>query len=387
MESEIPGPVDLPLQAPDAPPATKKLTLKHILAYAIGNFPAGLVLLVVETWLMRLYCPSPDETGRTLLVSPKAFGRLFIVVLIIGAIADPLVGFFSDRTRSRFGRRLPYIFLGTPLLALSFVLMWFPPVNAESFTNVLWLTGTLIGVHVFFTVVVNPYLALMPELWTSEVDRVKVSAWMSGANVLAQVFAFGLLGWLITRFEGGVHLGGFLIADGYKIGALVAGVVTVAFFLPLMIGIRETPHHASKEVPFGLVKASLETLKNPAFVPYIIAGSMLGAAQVLIVTVIPYMVSVFLGESDDFAGAMLTGLVVLSAVMFPFAEMASEKFRKKTLFMASLIAFMVLLPATTMIGLLPASVSIRMAGEIWMRREVAHSRISARLNRHCSLIR
>ena len=326
-----------------------RTNLWQMVAYSAGNFPAGLILLVVETWLMRLYCPSPDEVGRSLLLSPETYGRLSVPVLILGAIADPLVGFLSDRTRTRYGRRMPYVFIGTPLLALSFVLLWFPPHDHESVINAIWLALMLTGVHVFFTLVVNPYLALMPELWTDEAQRVRASAWMTAFNAVAQVFAFGVVGMLIANFEHGFAG----IGDGFKVGALLCGAVTLLFFLPTMIFIRETPHTTQKEVPFGLVKASLVTLKNPAFVPYIVAGSLLGAAQVLVVETIPYLVKVVVGKGDDWAGYILTGLVLLSAAFIPVVERLAHTFRKRDLFLASLIAFAAVLPLTTMAGRLP----------------------------------
>ena len=129
---------------PDAP---ARGGLGRILAYSAGNFPAGLVLLVIQTWLMRLYCPSPDEVGRTLYVSPETYGLVFFLISIPSAIADPLVGHWSDRTRSRLGRRMPYILYGTPVLVLSFFLLWFPPVAGEAVENTIWLTAMLCLVY------------------------------------------------------------------------------------------------------------------------------------------------------------------------------------------------------------------------------------------------
>jgi len=49
----------------------------------------------------------------------------------IGAVNDPLLGYLSDRTRTRWGRRIPYILFGTPLLFLTFVLVWSPPLGGQ----------------------------------------------------------------------------------------------------------------------------------------------------------------------------------------------------------------------------------------------------------------
>jgi GPH family glycoside/pentoside/hexuronide:cation symporter len=126
--------------------------------------------------------------------------------------------------------------------------------------------------------------------------------------------------------------------------------VTFAFLVPTLLWIRETPHAASKEVPFGLIEASVVTMRNPAFLPYIIAGSLLGAAQVLVVQTIPYLVRVVVGRGDDVAGYILTGLVVLSAALIPMAERLARRFRKRDLFLVALSTFGVMLPITTLAG-------------------------------------
>ena len=133
-----------------------------MIAYSAGNLPVGMLLLVASTWLMRLYCPSADEVGRITIVDPKVFGIVAAVVMIVAAFTDVLVGYWSDHHRGPHGRRQPYMRWGLPFLALSFLLLWFPPGGERALVNVVWLTAMLGTLHVSFTVVFNPYLALMP---------------------------------------------------------------------------------------------------------------------------------------------------------------------------------------------------------------------------------
>lgn len=338
-----------------ASPDESRLT--PMIAYSAGSLPAGILLLAVATWLMRLYCPTEDEEGRVLLVSPLWFGVVSSGVMFVAAVTDLLVGYWSDRTRSRWGRRQPYIRFGTPVLAASFLLLWFPPVRGLSDANTVWLLVMLGLLHVSFTVVVNPYLALMPEVWRTDAGRVRVSVWMAVFNTVAQVVAFAVFGVLISEFADGGFVLGINIPDGFKVAAAITFLLTLVGFLPTILWVRETPHTADKEVPFGLWSAVLHTLRNPAFLPYIGAGAMLYAAQFLITAALPYLVVTQVvedeKEGDMVASLLLLGLVVVTAFLFPLADRLAGRFRKKDLFMASLGSFAVVLPLVTLSGQVP----------------------------------
>lgn len=337
----------------------------RMVAYAVGNLAAGIPLLAISTWAMRLYCPTEDEVERALLIEPAHYGAVSASVMVFAAFADLFVGFISDRTKSRLGRRLPYVLFGTPVLALAFLLLWFPPVNTLSFWNLLWFLIMLGLVHVSFTVVVNPYLALMPEVWRSDAGRVRVSVWMAVFNTIAQIMAFAVFGFLISSFADGGEILGLPVADGYKVAAAITFVFIMGGFMPTLLCIRETTATQEKAVPFDFWAAVLHTLRNPAFLPYMGASASLYAAQFLIVGTLPYLVVAVLIEdekqADMIASLLLLGLVVITAFIFPVVDRLANRFKKKDLFMFSLISFAVVLPLVTLSGQIPAVPSIAQA--------------------------
>ncbi|NOZ01712.1 MAG: MFS transporter [Deltaproteobacteria bacterium] len=337
------------------PDAESEARLKPMLAYSFGSLPTGFLLLAVTTWLMRLYCPTADEEGRVLLVSPAVFGIASSVVMLLAAVVDPLVGYFSDRSRNPAGRRLPFMKWGLP--CLSFLLIWFPPVQGESDLNVVWLVVMFGLLQVSFTLVVNPYLALMPEVWRSDGGRIRVSAWMAAFNAVAQIVGFVLFGVLISTVHDGGSFLGLFEWDGFKIAALISFVLTVLGFLPTLFWIKETPHCEDKEVSFGLIEAGWQTLRNPAFLPYIGAGAMLFAAQYLIVMALPFLVVAQIvddpAQGDMVASLMLLGLVLFTALLYPVAVKLSERLKKRDLMMLSLGSFVIVLPLVTFTGQIP----------------------------------
>ncbi len=90
-------------------------------------------------------------------------GSVLMVVRIFDAINDPIIGMWSDRTRTIWGRRLPWMLLGSIPFGISYFLLWLIPTN-----NQLWLFLYYIFIGIIFnltyTVVNLPYQALTPEL-------------------------------------------------------------------------------------------------------------------------------------------------------------------------------------------------------------------------------
>ena len=98
---------------------------------------------------------------------------------------DPLIGYWSDRTTSRWGRRLPFVLFATPFWVLFFALLGTPPNGHESIANAVYLFAMLQGFYLFSTLSGGPFESLLPEIAVSSKDRVGVVTW--------QVF-FGTVG-------------------------------------------------------------------------------------------------------------------------------------------------------------------------------------------------
>src|SRR3972149_6946271 len=96
------------------------------LLYASGSIGGNAIGRSKDLWLLYLYAPPEDadieRRATTLTVGLVLFGIRFIE-----AFDDPLIGYWSDRARSRWGGRIPFVIAATPFLSLMFVLIWLPP--------------------------------------------------------------------------------------------------------------------------------------------------------------------------------------------------------------------------------------------------------------------
>ena len=93
--------------------------------YGGGALGASVLLQTILLWLVYFYAP-PAGQGVALL-PPTLVGFALAAGRVVNALSNPPVAYWSDRSRSRWGRRRPFITIGAPGLALCFALLWFPP--------------------------------------------------------------------------------------------------------------------------------------------------------------------------------------------------------------------------------------------------------------------
>ncbi len=161
-----------------------------------------------------------------LLLAPLSVGLLFAAGRVWDAVSDPIVGTLSDRTRTRLGRRRPWMLAGIPLLMLSFVMIWSSP-ELETIGMYAWTTVALFSFYTAFTMYSVPRSALGAELTTDYHERNRIF----GANSAA--FTFGML----LSFGGMQYV---MNAEDSRLAAshLAFGVAAVLPFILLVPPVR-----------------------------------------------------------------------------------------------------------------------------------------------------
>jgi GPH family glycoside/pentoside/hexuronide:cation symporter len=237
-----------------------------------------------------------DKLG--LSMSLIALGN--IIFTIWDAVNDPMSGYLSDRTRTRIGRRKPWLLVASPLFAI-FMTFFFRPGStlgngaalAVYFTVFLMLTETM------NTIVFTNYHSLFPELFKTDLER-------TTANGIRQ--ALQLVG-LIS----GVSLTPML-ADliGYQNLSLILGVVGMALFLYSVLGCKEDPEYQNTPVP-GMLQSFSAVFKNKNFWTVSFSNFFYQATNALILVAIPFFIKYTLGLADSQA-TYLTGTVFVIAI-------------------------------------------------------------------------
>jgi len=128
-----------------------------------------------------------------LLLAPVTIGLLFGLGRIWDAVSDPVIGYWSDRTRSRLGRRRPWMLAGIPMLAVSFVLLWRPPEALDGTGLVLWSGVVLFAFYTAFTLYTVPFAALGAELSRGHHERSRIFGAQRAGFTLGMMLSFLLI--------------------------------------------------------------------------------------------------------------------------------------------------------------------------------------------------
>lgn len=326
---------------------SERLPARVVFGYAAGSFANALIAIVLTSWIYYFYSP-PEDAKTALLLSPWIVGIVRVLERIAGALIEPLVGHFSDRTNSRFGRRIPWIAFGAPILCGSFCAIWFPPGGgADDPLIIAYLGVMLILFWGSYTAVVAPYLALLPELSKTDEGRLRLSTWLAVFEVLATIA--GSIGAGILIDAG--HIGP--IGDGFKLTGIVFGLISLSGFAIVVLSVKEPTVGQVKPVEFSLFRAAAESLKNPEFLPYAtgVAGYRLATTSAVIG--VPYIATVLMHTDEATAGYMLAIIPVIAVIAFPIVQRLSSVHGKAAIFRAGGIGFVIVLPLMGTIGLVP----------------------------------
>jgi GPH family glycoside/pentoside/hexuronide:cation symporter len=191
-----------------------------------------------------------------LKVDPVFLGWAMGLPRIWDAFADTFAGNISDNTRSRWGRRRPFIFFGALLSGLFFALMWMPPAKATpQVIGIYFLIASFLyySAYAVFTV---PWGALGLELTGDYNERTSVQAWKNALQAIGGLF-LGALWWLSLR------LGSNEVEGARWVGVIFGIVIAAAGILPALLVRERHVDRSQQKIPF--LKAARATFANPAF--------------------------------------------------------------------------------------------------------------------------
>ncbi|MDX1740936.1 MAG: MFS transporter, partial [Rhodothermales bacterium] len=202
-----------------------RISFGHKIIYGLGAFVNNLLA---------------GASGGMIIVLNLGFGMDPALVGLLGAlprttdaITDPLMGYISDNTRSRWGRRRPYIFGGAILAGILFALLWqLPEGKSETFYFVFFLIGSILF-YLAYTVFATPWVALGYELTPDYHERTRLMGTQNFIGQLAYLVSPWFL-WIMT-YEGFFENQ----ADGAAGLAIIIAVFTIGIGILPAIFLRE----------------------------------------------------------------------------------------------------------------------------------------------------
>ncbi len=225
------------------------LSRSTLVLYGLPNLACSVAALPLALFVPAYYA---DDLGLPL----AQVGAAIAASRVLDVVTDPLMGQLSDRLRTRFGRRKPWIALGSPLLLVSLWQLFVPGAPGEvGLAHLLAWTALL---FVGFTIVDVPFKAWGAELSTDYAERSRVAAWREAFGFAGQI---GLLLLLLALGRAGIDAAG----EQLRWSALAIVCSLPLLFALALAWVPEPPPELVTERALAPLRGILLVLRNPAF--------------------------------------------------------------------------------------------------------------------------
>ncbi|MBP6379089.1 MAG: MFS transporter [Sphingorhabdus sp.] len=283
-------------------------------AYGFGDFGFNLYWTTVSFYILYFYTDVVGLSGTTA-------GLVFLIAMLWDGIIDPAMGYYAQKTRSRWGSYRPYFLFGAVPLAASLILTFYRP-DVEGAALVSYVLVAHILFRTAYTAVNIPYGALSANITQSTEVRNSLSAWrISLATVGSAFVAYSTLK-LVTVFGQGDAEKGFVLT------ATLYAALSIPVFLILFATMRESPPALKPAEPTNFRKSLVDLRKNKPFL--VIAGATMLATigGVLASKTLVYYFKYVLGDDTAVGTAFAVNSVVI-LISAPFWAYVTAKTSKR----------------------------------------------------------
>lgn len=299
----------------------EKLTIFNCISYASPAFALSIMAMTFFVYGPKYYS---DQVGLSL----KIIGAVVFFSRIWDAITDPLCGYLSDRTKSRYGRRMPWMMVSLLPLALLFILVFNPSLFTLPVNDAVLFTLVTVAFFLLWTTFSIPYESLGAEISFDYNERNKLFSFREGFVVLGTVGAASFP--LMFAEKDSILSTLPKLSIGYSI------ILVLSFFI-FFLNTKEKTWNENK-IPKGSPLQNIkEVWGNQAFRILLISYAVGAFSGALPATLILYYVEYVLGASESQANLFLLEYFVVALVFLPAWVFLAKKIGKKEAWIASML--------------------------------------------------
>jgi len=315
-----------------------RISFSQKLFYGVGAFVNNLLSAAIGGMMIVL--------NLGFGMDPYLVGLLGGIPRLMDAFTDPMMGFISDRTRSKWGRRRPYIFWGAIASGLIYIVLWqLPAEQTETFYFVYFLIGSLLF-YLAYTVFATPWVALGYELTPDYHERTRLMGVQNFIGQLPYLVAPWFL-WIMT-YEGlfeNQRSGAAGLSIIIAIIVISVGIIPAIFLRERFKDIAQSEEKVSVAGSFGKIisdffKGFAITLKSSSFLKLCLATFLVFNGFMLISSFQFYVIIYYVFSGDQTLGAEYAGyagtlMSISTFIVIVFITWLGTKIGKRRAFFVS----------------------------------------------------
>lgn len=333
----------------------KQITNKLLWIFAIGQFGWSLLSGVVSNWMVYYYTGDPTAqnpntgifasyiTQNPIIFRLTLFGLVLAVGRIFDAVTDPLIAGWSDRSRYKGGRRIPFMKAIAVPFALVTVGLFVLPQSGNVILNDVVLFVLLLVFYLFMTIFCTPYNALIAELGDTQKHRINVSTYISFTFIAGQSLSFMLPNLAAMLGKEG-DPGPIRMAVG-----IMAAIACAAMLIPSFY-IKERDYIDSKPSETKAFSSLLKTFKNGQFRRFVYSDVIYFFALTLFQTGLAFYETQLMEIEDTWTFVLTATMTLISVLLYPFVNKLAPKLGKKKLIITGFFSYAVVFLITSICG-------------------------------------
>jgi oligogalacturonide transporter len=293
--------------------AEEKLGFWRKVGYGLGDIYGGGYAVILSFYYLIFL----TDVVR---LNPGLAGTVILISKIYDAITDPFEGVISDRTRTKMGRRRPYLLAGIPLILLTFFGLFYP-VNFEQETSrFIFVIGTYLLFSTVVSIVMLNYNALQSELSLNYNERTALSTARIFFSAVSAIICALVPMEIVKAFPD--------VRQGYIVMGLVIGMFFALPFVFTFFSVRERPEFQKPPAAFDLRDTLIEPFRMKSFVYVLLMFALASVAADSVSSVMVYFMKYHIGrggEANYVAGTMLAFQVVALAFFTGYSRRTSKR--------------------------------------------------------------
>ena len=319
--------------------------------YGLGSVAFGVKDNGFSVLLLLFY-------NQVMGLDARLAGLAIMIALVVDAMADPMIGYWSDNLSSRWGRRHPFMYAAAIPVALSYLFLFSPPTGLSQGLLFAYLLGVSVAVRLFIAVYEIPSAALVAELTESYDER---------TSYLSFRYFFGWIGGLtMSMLAFGVFLQstpgypvGQLNPAGYSNYGIAASIIMFVAIIASSLGTHSAiawmrpPQPKSTRSVGAVVREIVQTLSSRSSLSVLIAGMLIALSAGLTFALLTYFYTFFWRLQPTEISILISGSFLSAFLALMLTPVLARRFDKR----GAAIGV-----AVVMIALIPIPYFARLAG-------------------------